>query len=192
MSNTQITHGIHRGIQGWFDFDDLYKQIVADPKNKKLVEVGSWKGKSAMFMAVEIALSGRDIEFYCVDTWEGCDDQKGIEDVEVMKSGQLYDIFIKNIEPVKEYIVPIRKASLEAVNDFEDNSLDFVFIDASHAYLDVKEDLKAWWPKVKKGGVFAGHDYKHWAGVKKAVDEFAVNNNLKASGVSKGSWLISE
>lgn len=142
-----------------------------------------------MFMVVEIALSGRDIEFYCVDTWEGSVEHKNREEV---KSAQLYDTFIKNIEPLKEYIVPIRKASLEAVNDFEDNSLDFVFIDASHEYLDVKEDLKAWWPKVKKDGVFAGHDYKHWAGVTRAVNEFAVNNNLKASNISKTSWLISQ
>ena len=62
-----------------------------------------------------------------------------------------------------------------SVDLFEDNSLDFVFIDASHEYEDVKNDILAWLPKVKRGGILAGHDYyvnQDWfSGVKKAVNE---------------------
>ena len=62
---------------------------------------------------------------------------------------------------------------------FEDESLDFVFIDAGHRYKSVKLDLDLWEPKVKKGGLLVGHDYdgrrdkKGTWGVKKAVDEYA-------------------
>jgi predicted O-methyltransferase YrrM len=53
----------------------------------------------------------------------------------------------------------IRDLSIVSAELFKDASLDFVYIDAAHDYQSVKQDLKAWYPKVKKGGVFAGHDY---------------------------------
>ena len=53
----------------------------------------------------------------------------------------------------------IRKTSMEAIEDFEDESLDFVYIDGHHGFRYVAEDLCEWTPKVKKGGVVSGHDY---------------------------------
>lgn len=53
----------------------------------------------------------------------------------------------------------IKKASMEAVKDFADESLDFVYIDGDHSFRAVAEDLTEWSRKVKKGGVIAGHDY---------------------------------
>jgi Methyltransferase domain len=53
----------------------------------------------------------------------------------------------------------IRKTSMEAVEDFEDESLDFVYIDANHEFRYIAEDISEWTKKVKKGGVVAGHDY---------------------------------
>jgi Methyltransferase domain len=58
-------------------------------------------------------------------------------------------------------------------------------LDANHSYESVKEDIEAWFPKVKKGGLFAGHDYIHWAGVKKVVDEIF----KKQVSLSRSSWL---
>jgi len=84
------------------------------------------------------------------------------------------------MRPIEKYYIPIRKPSIEAANQFQDHSLDFVFIDASHEYEDVKNDIKAWLPKVKKNGILAGHDYytgeqNYHPGVKKAVHE-CLNN----------------
>jgi predicted O-methyltransferase YrrM len=60
----------------------------------------------------------------------------------------------------------------EAVKLFEDDSLDAVFIDADHSYEAVKLDIQNWMPKVRKGGILAGHDYTYsWPGVVRAVDE---------------------
>ena len=69
----------------------------------------------------------------------------------------------------------IRDLSPGIAQAFGDNTLDFVYIDASHLYDDVVADIAAWWPKVRKGGILAGHDYFLGDGiwVKKAVDEFA-------------------
>ena len=53
----------------------------------------------------------------------------------------------------------IKKLSSEAAKDFEDGSLDFVYIDANHSEPFVSEDIATWVPKVRKGGIAAGHDY---------------------------------
>jgi len=61
------------------------------------------------------------------------------------------------LAPYKTTIV--RKLSTDAAMDFGDESLDFVYIDADHSYNAVKEDIAAWAPKVRRGGIVAGHDY---------------------------------
>jgi predicted O-methyltransferase YrrM len=62
----------------------------------------------------------------------------------------------------------------EVARQFEDESFELVFIDADHTEEWVSRDLAAWAPKVKRGGVIAGHDYdsRNWPGVRRAVDRF--------------------
>ena len=165
----------YQNIPGWFDYEDLYSYMVqtapVGSPGAKFVEVGAWKGSSACFMAVEIINSGKKIDFYAVDTWKGSvEHQEGgfCEEPLLKIENGLYDAFIENISPVKGYIKPIRMTSIEAASQFEDESLDFVFLDASHEEEDVAADRNAWLPKIKKGGVLAGHDIG-WEGVKKAI-----------------------
>jgi GR25 family glycosyltransferase involved in LPS biosynthesis len=158
--------------ENWFSYPNLYKNIVEKfPSKSKFVEIGSWKGKSSAFMAVEIANSYKDIDFYCVDTWKGGPDHQDRDDLHT-----LYETFIENMKSLENYYIPMRMTSIEASQKFEDKSLDFVFIDASHEYEDVKNDIIAWLPKVKTGGIIAGHDYyvdsyDYFPGVKQAVGE---------------------
>jgi len=149
----------------WFNYQDLYREMVETfPSGSRFVEVGVWKGMSAAFMCVEIANSNKDIEFFCVDTWEG-----SIEHKDYSELPRLYDIFKENMKPLDKYYKDMRMASLEAAKKFDDESLDFVFIDASHEYEDVKNDIEAWWPKIKKGGILAGHDFHEGYHVYRAV-----------------------
>ena len=160
-----------KNIDGWFNYEDLYSEMVSRFKNgSKFVEVGVWKGKSAVYMAVEIINSGKKIEFDCVDNWEyveglQCDIDKSLF------GNNLYQEFLSNIHPVKHIIKPIKSISWEAAKLYENESLDFVFIDAAHDYQSVKKDVTSWLPKVKVGGIIAGHDYTTHIGVKTAVDE---------------------
>lgn len=171
--------------EDWFTYPNLYRSVINKyGNNSHFVEVGSWKGRSASFMGVEIINSGLDIKFDCIDTWEGSIEH---QEMEIVINKELYDIFLENTSPVKSVINPIRTTSLEASKLYEDNSLDFVFIDASHEYQDVLDDMNAWLPKIKNGGTIAGHDYGRYE-VNLAVNEFFKTNNLKFD-VSEDCWI---
>ena len=62
-----------------------------------------------------------------------------------------------------EIVVPILTTSVRAAKLFADESVPFCFIDADHSYASVTADLHAWWPKVRAGGMIAGHDYRQTA-----------------------------
>jgi hypothetical protein len=164
-----------QGLEGWFNFQPIYKHMVDSGKDgDHFVEVGAWKGKSTAFMAVEIMNSGKHIKFDVIDTWLGSDEHqmgKLWEDQDVINN-QLFEVFNKNMRPVEGFYHAKRMPSLEAAALYDDNSLDFVLLDASHAYQDVKADIQAWLPKIKSGGILAGDDYQSdWPGVVDAVTE---------------------
>ena len=146
--------------ENWFTYPNLYGSMVSSAKNgAHFVEVGSWKGRSACFMGVEILNSGKKIRLDCVDTWLGSEEHC-IPELETDKDF-LYNIFLKNIEPLKTIIKPIRMESRDAARLYNDSSLDFVFLDASHDYTNVLHDIAYWLPKVKPSGTIAGHDWPH-------------------------------
>jgi hypothetical protein len=162
----------YENIQGWFLFADLYQKMVNElPDNSHIVEIGAWKGRSTAFMAVEIANSKKKIQFDVVDTWAGSEENIHQTDALIVNDS-LYQHFLDNMKLVENYYTPKRMTSLEAAATYTDNTLDFVFIDASHGYENVKADILAWLPKVKLGGVLAGDDYSsNWPGVVQAVNE---------------------
>jgi|APGre2960657404_1045060.scaffolds.fasta_scaffold01555_8 predicted O-methyltransferase YrrM len=163
-----MEHFYHNIGEDWFTYPIFYSSMVNEAiDGAHFVEVGSWKGRSAAYMAVEIHNSNKKIKFDCIDTWKGSVEH--INDIFV-KEDTLYSEFLKNIEPVKHIINPIRMLSLDACNLYADNSLDFVYIDASHEYEDIKNDILNWLPKVKNNGILAGHDFS-WDDVSKAVKE---------------------
>lgn len=167
--------------ESWFSFPNFYSYIVNKfPDNSTFVEVGAWKGRSACYMAVEIINSGKNIDFYCVDTWEYVETSSEIGKDEF---NNLFEIFQENIKPVSSHIKTIKSLSWDGAKHFEDNSVDFVFIDAAHDYESVMKDIQAWYPKVKQGGIISGHDYRVGNGVYEAVNEF-----FKEATILKGEW----
>lgn len=93
-----------------------------------------------------------------------------------------------------------RMLSVDAAPRLQPASLDFVYIDARHDYEAVREDLQAWCPLVRPGGVFAGHDYIDGLraegdfGVRRAVDEFFRGRGLRVTSTFADapwpSWLV--
>jgi hypothetical protein len=172
----------YKNIHGWCDLALIDTYIDAVKNNgdgSHFVEVGTWKGMSAAFMCVEIINSGKKIRFDCVDPWTGSEEhQKGkmYEDKDVL-NGTLYETFLKNMEPVKGHYNPIKLPSVDAAKLYEDESLDFVFIDGAHDYDNVRKDIEAWLPKVKKGKMLTGHDWSV-GGVKRAVTDTLPLNEI--------------
>ena len=174
-------------IQGWFSFPGLYREAIRlAPDGGVLVEIGSWRGKSLAFLVVESLNSGKHHRIVAVDPW--LDGLSG-DDGEVMTADEVFEDFRRNLDPVEGQYEYIRGTSLEAVNHFEDETLDFVFIDGSHAYKDVLDDLQAWYPKIRVGGTLAGHDY-HWPEVRAAVGEFCRANGLRIPAPTELCWVI--
>ena len=148
----------HEEVYGFAQNDllALYKKVVEIfPSGSHFVEVGSFLGKSAVFMAVEIINSGKNIRFDCVDHWKGSEEH---HDNKKIDTENLYEDFIKNIEPVKSIITPVRIDSIDASKLYHPNSLDFIFIDASHDEPSVRKDLAYWYLRLKEDGMIAGDD----------------------------------
>ena len=173
--------------EDWFTYQELYSNMVKHfPDNSLFVEIGSWKGRSASYMAVEIINSEKNIKFDCIDTWEGSEEHLNsnsywFQPELVNDKNWLYRTFLQNTKSVNNIINPIRTTSLEASQYYKDRSIDFVFIDAAHDYENVKADINAWYPKVKKGGIIGGHDYPGFEGVVQAVNEFFMIEKNNAS-----------
>ena len=169
----------------------MYKEQVRRASNgSHFVEVGVYQGQSAAYMAVEIANSGKNIQFDCVDKWKwGWSSLENAEEYDPskrIKGNAIYNNFLLNTFPVKDYINPIKMWSAEAAPLYEDKSLDFVFIDARHTYDMVTLDIESWLPKVKDGGVLAGHDYfDKFPAVVQAVDDY-FGDSISVRG---NSWI---
>ena len=128
------------------------------------VEIGVYRGEHAQ----EIMSTIQPNKLFLVDTWNYMGDKDTLpcnqEDLRIAK--QIVGSFPN--------IIFIEKTSKDASNDFIDGLFDFIYIDAEHSYESVKQDLISWMPKVKNGGVIAGHDIRV-DGVKKAVSEITQN-----------------
>ncbi len=182
-------------IHGWFDYQDHYQSIVEKlPNNFTFAEVGVWKGRSLSFFAVEVINSKKQGNIYAIDHWRGSPEHINpyshqYESLLANNPDGVYNLFLQNIEPIKEYIKVIRKPSIEAAKDFANESLDAIFIDGGHEYNDVIQDLHTWYPKIKHGGIFSGHDY-FCDGVTRATAEFCREKNKTLQQISACCWII--
>ncbi len=178
---------VYQSIEGWFDFDDIYELALrrcSARKAARFVEVGAYKGRSTCYMAERLAESGLDVTFDVVDSFAGDDD---------VGRGDLWPEFAANLTRagLLSRLTAHQRLSVDAAADFADQSLDFVFIDARHTYEATRQDLAAWWPKVKPGGLLAGHEYVHAPGVRAAVDAFVARHDLApAFRLDRSSWII--
>ena len=132
-------------------------------------EIGTRKGEYAM----ALCKANPDLHLYCVDPWMAYSHiRQDVQDV-------MYDVAMKNLEPYR--ITVIRKTSMDALADFADHSLDFVFIDGNHTFDFVCPDIIFWSYKVKHGGIIAAHDYMPgtWHGVMQAINSYTHCHDIR-------------
>ena len=104
------------------------------------VEIGTAEGGSASILLLEPLEKGGHV--YTIDK----------------KPHPNFQRWYDRYEEVRAHLTPLKMTSDEAVKQFEDNSIDLVFVDGDHRYIQFRRDLENWYPKVKKGGMICGHD----------------------------------
>ena len=171
----QLTKDTANSIQGWMaDVEGalLYSLAKKCNPNGVIVEIGSWKGKSTIFLA-RGSKAGQGAPVYAIDSHEG--------NAEVLVDTPTFDEFKKNIANAQlaDIVVPIVKTSQEAANDFLE-PCGLIFVDGCHEPDSVKQDFELWCPKLIEGGVIAFHDTFGWAGPRMLVkDSLYKSSNFK-------------
>ena len=178
--NRFIVNNISKQIQdGQYKIIEELVHICACP-NMQCVEIGSWTGNSAVLIGTIVKrVLGK---LYSIDWYLG-----GKAEEHLKETAEIIDVrkvFLDNINffNLNDTVEQLPITSEEACKNFENDYLDFIFIDGDHSYEMVKKDINYWLPKLKKGKIIAGHDYYNddYTGVKKAVDEsFSNAKHLK-------------
>jgi hypothetical protein len=160
-------------VKRWNVIIDLLK----DRPHAAGAEIGVKEGRfSARLLA---ALPGLRT-LYCVDAWQCYPDYEldRVKPGDEWPSQRMLDKARRQFQAVVARfpgrVSVLEMLSIEAAGRVPDGALDFVFIDANHLYEYVCQDIRLWLPKLKPGGLMAGHDYcfpvAAW-GVQRAVDE---------------------
>lgn len=168
------------------------------PDNSRILEIGSYRGKSANVFGKSI--KGTNTILYCLDIWKDYSTQPTgpLQSDELGHQIAQSDIsvlndFIKNTDWFSENIRVLKGSSQEFSEILPENFFDLIFIDAAHDYENVCKDATIAIKSLKPGGILCGHDY-HSGGteVKKAVDEFIFEHpDVKSSAIlpKTSIWL---
>lgn len=168
-------------IQGWLTDNEgelLYNLAKSCASDGCIVEIGSWKGRSTIWLAMG-SKRGCGVKVYAIDPHIGSSEH-------TKEGARVYtfDEFMKNIKGAgcDDAIVPIVKSSEAASKSF-DKPVGLVFIDGAHEYEPAKMDFELWFPKVVEGGIIALHDTIIWNGPRKVAQEkIFKSSNIKNVG----------
>jgi MMP 1-O-methyltransferase len=152
--------------------ETLYNLAKNCKGNGVIVEIGSWKGKSTIWLGSG-SKAGNKVKVYAIDPHTGSSEhQKESEKV------WTFEEFKKNITNAKvdDIISPIVKTSEEAAKNFNE-PIELIFIDGAHEYESVKLDYDLWFPKVLNDGIMAFDDTVGWEGPKQVVDDNVYKSN---------------
>jgi predicted O-methyltransferase YrrM len=157
-------------IDGWLTDNEgkLLRDLAEQCRGRgAIVEIGSWKGKSTIWLA-KGSKNGSRVRIYAIDPHIGSESHQE-------KFGKVWTFkeFQENIKKaeVDDIVIPIVKTSAEAAESFEE-PVELIFIDGSHDYDMVKLDFECWYPKLVDGGIMAFHDTIGWPGPRKVAREW--------------------
>lgn len=149
---------------GMFQMIEFLELHIPHQEHTEMIEIGSYMGESTMMFA-SVNLFDK---IHAIEPFEGEEEFNDLFDYgweEVKNEYLLNTRYWDNIQLWEDY-------SYNVVDEFKESSVDFIYVDGSHEYEDVKRDLELYLPKVKPGGFIAGHDYmEYFDGVQKAVFE---------------------
>lgn len=149
----------------------VISDIINEKGYQKIAEIGVWKGdfvQGILWACPDVT------EYWAIDPWhrlEGYPESRMAK----MPEEEWSQLYLEVAKGMMRYpaLKLLREESVTAATMFPDGYFDLVFIDGNHDYEPVLEDNKAWYPKIREGGMMTGHDYiKRIPGVRKAVNEF--------------------
>ena len=149
------------------------------------LEIGVFNGLNASNLLRNLP----NLTLHGIDPYQTYDDWCGAIDNSVLTEAE--NTAVEYTQLYKDRFISHKKTSDAAVHSFNDNYFDFIFIDGRHDYEQVLNDCINYYPKVKPGGIFSGHDYlQHIGGVVQAVNEFALKINKSIELMETSSWKI--
>ncbi|MCX5921925.1 MAG: class I SAM-dependent methyltransferase [Candidatus Dependentiae bacterium] len=179
-------------FEWWFPLANrkMLQHFITTMKPTVVVEIGSWLGASAIFMA---GLLPDESKLYAIDHWQGSREHfDGNYNRLLVK---LYHQFLSNVihSNVAHKIVPVKTSSLDAATLLDINP-DLIYIDGSHDPVDVYNDIMAWYPKLAVGGIMCGDDYG-WGNeqvgyVNSGVDKAAAELGVSVSVIDDVFWYF--
>ena len=145
----------------------LYRCAKGLKPNSNIVEVGSFRGRSANYVCAGIDKPGTKL--YCIDIWVKTNTPGSTDDDQI--------VFVKNTKEFSNLVIAFKGTSRGFASWFS-GKIDLVFIDADHSYEGCKEDIVQLLPLTKRNAFVLFHDYGNPCGVKDAVDEFVRKRKL--------------
>lgn len=190
-------------MSGWASEASIYEDAASSINATLIVEVGTWKGMSASFLAGYLKKKNSGV-LVCVDTWLGAPEfwtrrftegqKDSTRDLNLVNGyPSVYYTFLSNMIHLnlKDFVMPFPVPSSVAAEVFKFKNIkaDLIHVDGSHEYRAVLNDLEMWWEILVPGGILMGDDYNMWPGVTKAVDEFAATKGAIVTTKDKVFWL---
>lgn len=167
-----------RKIPSW----EPYKEEFEGKPNKYCLEIGSWEGRSSLYIAKNFC-NGQGSYLACIDTWEGSREHKSKKNLNT-----LYERFLSNTKSYREIkkIIPYRGKSKNVLLNLNyklhkgsTNKYDFIYIDGSHDAKDVLVDAVFAWELLNVGGIMVFDDYE-WRDGNHLTPKPAINGFLKS------------
>lgn len=191
-------------LTGWSVVPEFFEKYLEKADASTVVEVGVWKGLSTAQMAKWLKRKKRGVmisidtflgapEMWTASAVSGADPSRSL----LLEHGfpSIYKTFLSNMqhEQLTDVVVPLPLPSKLAsvVLKRLNVTADLIHVDAAHEYGSVKEDIHAWWPFVRGGGILLGDDWS-WTGVQKAVKEFVLMCELEEFHSVESAALSSE
>jgi predicted O-methyltransferase YrrM len=158
-------------VEGWLTEREgaaLFQLARDYGKRGVVVEIGSWKERSTIWLATGLQAGGEG-KVVAIDPHTGSNEHQIAEGV------WTFDEFQRNVGEagVADLVEPMVTTSVEAAKGF-DRPVAVIFIDGAHEYEAVRDDFEAWYPKVIDGGMMAFNDSDSWPGVSRLVRERVV------------------
>lgn len=172
-------------VHGWGSDAPVFRELIGQVQPRLIIEVGTWKGASAIHMArCCFLLNLVDTQIVCVDTWLGAlefwQDQGDAERYQSLRLThgypRVYEQFVANVVRAghQNTIIPFPQTSQIAARWFARKGVraDLIYLDASHDEADVLADMRAYWPLLRPGGVLFGDDRLVFQDVDRALTTF--------------------